>query len=195
MNATNLASEYFAQFESAEIILPVETASIVARILAHKYRYIEVSNSLLGKVPWFVVAIIHSLECDLNFNQHLFNGDPLSARTVNEPVGQPQNGAPPFRWEFSAACALKFEKIDRWDVWDVAGICFCLESYNGWGYRKHGIPSPYLWSGSNQYTRGKFSADGRFDPTETSREIGGAVLLKYLTSQDIVSLPAKPVMI
>jgi lysozyme family protein len=65
--------------------------------------------------------------------------------------------------------------------WSIEGILFQLEAYNGWGYRNHhGINTPYLWSGSNQYTSGKYVADGKFDPTAVSKQIGGALLLKYL---------------
>jgi peptidoglycan hydrolase-like protein with peptidoglycan-binding domain len=43
------------------------------------------------------------------------------------------------------------------------------------------VPSPYLWSFSNHYTRGKYVADGRFSPTAVSQQVGAAVLLKQLS--------------
>ena len=45
-----------------------------------------------------------------------------------------------------------------------------LERYNGFGYRdrRPQVLSPYLWSFSNHYSRGKYVADGRFsDPSPT----------------------------
>jgi len=196
MEFTDLAPGYFAMFAEAAITSPIETTEIAQRIAVHKDRYTAVEELTLNlgrKVPWFVVGIIHSLECDLDFTQHLFNGDPLTARTVNEPVGQPHDGTAPFLWEFSAARALQYDGLDRWTEWDVAGICYCLEKYNGWGYRTRGVNSPYLWSGSDQYKIGKYTSDGRFDPSAKSDEIGGAILLKYFTSNHLVSLEEQPV--
>ena len=62
-------------------------------------------------------------------------------------------------------------------------MLFRLEAYNGSGYRdKHpDVKTPYLWSFSNHYTRGKYVADGTFSGTAVSRQCGAAVLLKRLT--------------
>ena len=55
-----------------------------------------------------------------------------------------------------------------------------LEAYNGFGYRRSGRASPYLWSFSNLFTSGKFVADGRFDQKAKSQQCGAAVMLKLL---------------
>ena len=46
-------------------------------------------------------------------------------------------------------------------------MLFRLEAYNGSGYRdKHpDVKTPYLWSFSNHYTRGKYVADGTVSGT------------------------------
>ena len=44
---------------------------IIDKILANKSRY-EFVSKITG-VPWFMIAAIHSLECSLNFNNHLHN--------------------------------------------------------------------------------------------------------------------------
>jgi lysozyme family protein len=36
-------------------------------------------------VPWYVIAVIHNMECGLDFTEHLHNGDPLACRTINDP--------------------------------------------------------------------------------------------------------------
>jgi lysozyme family protein len=47
------------------------------------------------------------------------------------------------------------------------------------GYRRRGImPTPYLWSYSNLYEKGKFVADGHFDPESVSKQCGTALMLK-----------------
>jgi lysozyme family protein len=132
-------------------------------------------------VPWRFVGIIHCMECDCSFKQHLHNGDPLTARTVQVPEGRPLRGNPPFAWHDSAIDALTMRHLSAANDWSIEGILFQLEAYNGWGYRNHhGINTPYLWSGSNEYTSGKYVADGKFDPNAVSKQVGGALLLKYL---------------
>jgi lysozyme family protein len=131
-----------------------------------------------------VIALIHSLEASLNFTTHLHNGDPLTARTIHVPKGHPKTGTPPFKWEDSALDALSLAGFDEHTDWSLPGILFAFEAYNGWGYRQYhpSVLSPYLWSYSNHYTKGKYVADGHFDPDVKSDQCGAAVLLKYLTS-------------
>jgi lysozyme family protein len=157
-----------------------EVNRIAGQIKANSKRYQSVGKPL--GVPWYVVGIIHSLEGSLNFSTHLHNGDPLTARTTRVPAGRPPTGRPPFTWTQSAIDALTMEGFGRWKDWSVPGILFKLEGYNGFGYRhlQAPIPSPYLWSFSSQYTRGKFVADGRFSATAVSAQCGGAVLLMRL---------------
>ena len=57
-----------------------------------------------------------------------------------------------------------------------------IEAFNGFGYRRAGRVTPYLWSFSSLYGRGKFVADGRFDPKARSQQCGAAVMLKLLES-------------
>ena len=155
---------------------------MVQRITANRARYDKVGKAL--GVPWYVVGIIHSLEASGDFTRHLHNGDPLTARTTHVPAGRPPTGKPPFTWEQSAIDALRLRGLDRWKDWSVPGTLFELEGYNGFGYRDHhpDVPSPYLWSFSNHYTRGKYVADGRFSPTAVSQQCGAAVLLKRLAA-------------
>jgi lysozyme family protein len=137
-------------------------------------------------VPWFVTAIIHNLESSLRFDRHLHNGDPLTARTRRVPKGRPI-GTPPFSWQASALDALRLNKLHRWVDWSVPGIAFLLESYNGFGYRRNypHVQSPYLWSFSNIYTRGKYVRDGVFSASSVSQQCGGRVLLRHLMDADV----------
>ncbi|HEX7757593.1 MAG TPA: hypothetical protein VF421_19745 [Niabella sp.] len=160
---------------------------VLQKITANKGRYTTVANVL--SIPWYVIAVIHSMEADLNFHCHLHNGDSLTARTIHAPAGRPLIGTPPFPWEFSAIDALKFDGFDHWTDWSVSGICYKLERYNGTGYRAFLINSPYLWSGSNLYASGKYIADGTFSPTAISGQIGAMVLLKAMSARGIIALP------
>jgi lysozyme family protein len=41
-------------------------------------------------VPWYVIGLIHNLECSFKTNQNLSNGDPLGKPTTSEPRGRPR---------------------------------------------------------------------------------------------------------
>jgi lysozyme family protein len=131
-------------------------------------------------VPWVFVAVIHGMECGFNFAGHLHNGDRLTARTVNVPKGRPKNSEPPFTWLQSALDALRMKKLDSVTDWSVPHMLYLLEGYNGFGYRRRAMPSPYLWSFSNVYEKGKFVMDGKFDPNAVSKQCGAALMLKAI---------------
>ncbi|MDB5872059.1 MAG: hypothetical protein JWQ07_1501 [Ramlibacter sp.] len=179
---TALRTEYQALFDTCQIRADrqPEVHKTVARIVGARQRYADVAAQV--GVPWHVVGIIHCMEGSLNFNTHLHNGDPLSQRTVQVPAGRPKKGSPPFSWEDSAVDALTFEKYDAWDDWSLPGTLYKWETYNGWGYRRDhpDVKSPYLWSFTNQYTRGKYIADGTWSPTTVSKQAGAAALLRRL---------------
>lgn len=164
-----------------------EIDRITAKMVLNKARYQSVGDPL--KIPWYVIAIIHCMEASLSFDTHLHNGDPLTNRTVQVPAGRPKAGKPPFTWEESAKDALTFDKLNLWTDWSIAGILYKLELYNGLGYYRQGINSPYLWSYSNQYTKGKYVQDGRYDPNAISKQCGAAVLLRRLSEQHLITLP------
>jgi len=177
---------------------PKRKASVNAlarRIRANRKRYEKVGKAV--GVPWYVVGIIHSLEASGNFTRHLHNGDPLTARTVHVPAGRPKTGRPPFTWEQSAIDALRGRGLGAWKDWSVPGTLYQLEAYNGFGYRDHhpNVPSPYLWSFSTHYTRGKYVADGRFSATAVSQQVGASLLLKQLVGSPQngrVAIPTGP---
>jgi lysozyme family protein len=175
------------------LIRPARRAAVdqmVRRITANKARYQKVAKAI--GMPWYVVGIIHSLEAGGNFTKHLHNGDPLTARTTHVPAGRPRTGRPPFTWEASAIDALS--GFRAWKDWSVPGTLFKLEGYNGFGYRDHHptVPSPYLWSFSNHYTKGKYVADGKFSSSAISQQCGAAVLLKRLSAGDRGAVPIGP---
>lgn len=174
------AAEYQRLFDTCVIKpdrLP-EIKPIVNRILSGKSRYEALSNKV--GIPWHFIGITHSLEAGCDFKKHLHNGDPLTARTVRVPKNRPRTGNPPFTWEFSAEDALS--DLSTWIDWSVPGMLFKLEGYNGYGYHRSSINinSPYLWSFSNHYTKGKFIADGVYSSTAVSKQCGAAILLRRL---------------
>lgn len=137
-------------------------------------------------IPWWFIGVIHGLESGFSLSTHLHNGDPLTARTVHVPAHRPAFGTPPFTWLESAIDAMELKEFDGLADWWIGVTLDRLERYNGLGYRRHGLPSPYLWSFSQHYEKGKFVADGRFDPEAVSRQCGGAVLMRRLEASGII---------
>jgi len=161
-----------------------QVEEIISDIENNRGRYLAVGESL--GIPWYVIAVIHNMESSRNFNRHLHNGDPLTRRTVHVPKGRPRLGTPPFTWEESVTDALKFQRLDKWNDWSLPGILYKLEEYNGWGYRVYHphVLSPYLWSFSNHYMSGKYTADGRWSETAISQQTGAAVLLRRMAEKE-----------
>jgi lysozyme family protein len=140
-------------------------------------------------VPWHFIAVTHGLEASFNFRAHLHNGDfPLSARTRQVPAGRPSVWLPPSDWESSARDALRLLGFTGQKDWSLERTLYRLEAYNGLGYRGVGVPTPYLWSFSNQYDRGKFVSDGKFSRTAKSQQCGAAVMLKLLADAGEIKL-------
>jgi len=192
MNLTmGLRREYGHLWQTCQVrpARMTEVDGLVDRMAEHKKRYRQAGKP--NGVPWHIVAVIHMLEGSGSFTTHLHNGDPLTARTVHVPKGRPRQGSPPFTWEESASDALVSDGLSRWTDWSLSGALFVLERFNGFGYRKStiDIPTPYLWSFSNHYSRGKFVQDGVFSATAVSKQCGAAVLLKRMVKRSIATIP------
>lgn len=176
-----LSREYATLWDSMEIVrLEASIRKTAERIVAARDRYEAVQA--ITNVPWFVVGIIHAMETGLRFDRHLHNGDPLTKRTRLVPAGRPL-GNGPFTFEQSCQDALCMKAYDKLPDWTIERICWALENYNGWGYRRYhkDTLSPYLWSGSNHYSRGKYVADGKWSKTAVSSQSGAMPLLKVIS--------------
>ena len=175
-----LRAEYESLFAGCAI-RPERTSAVAwyrNKILANRVRYEAIATATEAK--WWFVAIVHALEATFNFQGHLHNGDPLAHRTVHVPAGRPPQWNPPTDWTSSAIDAITFEGFANQDDWSLARALFRFEGFNGYGYHSKGINSPYLWSFSNQYTKGKYVQDGVYDPNAVSAQCGAAVMLKAL---------------
>jgi len=186
----DLRPEYEGLFNGCIVTKPVPVQEVIEEILSNRARYETVAQT--SAVPWYVVAVIHNMECSLSFKQHLHNGDPLKKRTVNVPAGRPPGWDGTGTWEKSALDALSYDNLTSWADWSIAGICYKLEGYNGWGYRGHGIHTPYLWSFTNQYTSGKYVADGVWSESAVSDQCGCATLLRRFAEMGEVRFADQP---
>jgi lysozyme family protein len=155
---------------------------------ARRERYQKIEDEIC--VPWYFVGIIHGMECAFDFNKHLHNGDPLRYRTVQIPKGRPQTWNPPTDWHSSAVDALRYDKFADLTDWDLARMLYRWEAYNGWRSRLlYKINTPYLWSFSNHYTKGKFVADNVWDGNAVSKQCGAAVMLKAIVESGAIGQP------
>ena len=174
-----------------------ELSDTVALVVSYRDRY-QVLETTTG-VPWWFTGLLHLMESGCDFRTHLYNGDPLTARTVNAPAGRPDAGEPPFTWEASAADACEYhgwllDQVHRIQDgtpdWTLPTVLWRFESWNGFGYRLHGVRSPYLWAGSNLEQPGRYITDGVWSPLAWSRQIGAAVILKTMVNRGLVTIPA-----
>lgn len=138
-----------------------------ATVRKEKLHYVQtIANKIKGNrnwydpvsaathVPWDVIGGLHYRESDLDFNTHLHNGDPLYAKTRHVPRGRPP-GDPPFKWTYSAIDAIKFDHLDREQWRTITERLNNVEAFNGTGYYKYNVPSPYLYSMTTIYSRGE----------------------------------------
>lgn len=165
------------------VVRPERKAEVerdAADVMRNRARYEALGESI--GVPWKFIGVVHALEYECSFKRHLHNGDRLTARTVNVPAGRPLTGSPPFKWEDSARDALAMKRLGPKTDWTIPGILYQFERWNGFGYRmRHpDVLSPYLWSFSTHYTRGKYVADGSWSPTAVSKQVGAALILRAL---------------
>lgn len=151
-----------------------------AKAVANKASYGEI-EARTG-VHWVFVAVTHYRECSQDFSRSLAQGDPWNERSRHVPAGRG-----PFRSFEDAAVDALVNCAPRAATntdWSIAGMLTLLERYNGLGYFKRGLPSPYIWSGTDQYTRGKYVADGKFDPNVVDKQLGCAGLILAMQKLD-----------
>ncbi len=177
----DLAAEYTALFASAELQADRKQSAEWHVTMMQKSRERYAAAGKRGGVPWYFIAAVHGLEASFNFRAHFHNGDfPLGRRTRQVPSGRPLVWLPPSDWESSTIDALRLMGFSGQQDWSLARTLYRLEAFNGFGYRRIGRVTPYLWSFSNHFDRGKFVADGRFDPRARSQQCGAAMMLKML---------------
>lgn len=158
---------------------------LVDRIIDGRSRYEKVSEAT--GIPWWAIGIIHQIDAGGNFQVHL-NGDPLNARTVHVPAGRPSNGSPPFSWEESAIDQISLTWNQKTDFTTPGSALFAFERYNGLGYRKRNLYSPFIWGCTNRYSRGAFVSDAVFEPEAVSKQCGAAAILLTLVDRGLVAL-------
>lgn len=164
-----------------------------------KLRYQAVTQRLkalgLQPVPWFVIAVISEREYGgpPHWDKQLGQGDSLAHESVNDPAGRgpffthsgdttPGNDA----WTRCALDALIncTPYAARWNDWTAGGVLTLLEEYNGLGYAARGVPSAYVWSGTDQYVSGKYVADHVYRASAIDVQEGCAPIIARMMAID-----------
>lgn len=144
------------------------------------YKAVENSTG----VPAAMVAMIHAREnaSDLGkFDAYLGNGQSWKRKTTIVPRGRG-----PFKsWESGAIDALTLMGLHKIKTWDLTRVLYECERYNGFGYYNRGIQSPYVWSGTEHYKKGKYVRDGVFDRNAVDQNVGVFCYYKMLIEADI----------
>lgn len=153
----------------------------------NKLRYEAAAKELAKQgynIPWWFIAVTHYREAGFDQNgsprwdTYLGNGQALNKKTTIVPKGRG-----PFKtWEEGATDALVYAPpyAAKNKDWSIGGALAKIEEYNGLGYSNKGIPSPYVWAGTDQYTKGKYISDGVYSPTTVDSQLGCAGILKFM---------------
>lgn len=181
----SLKAEYAGLWPRMQI-RPERVADVTAianRLIGFKARYQQVAATT--RVPWFIIAVLHQREASADFNGVLHNGEEIIG-TGRRTRLVPANRGPFSTWEEAAADALMMpdHKLHEVGSWTIERTCYEIEKYNGFGYRKFHINSPYLWSFSNNYSSGKYVADRQFDAGAVDKQCGTMPILKRMMELD-----------
>ncbi len=164
-----------------------ELWKVCLKIIAGKARYQSIEKAT--GVPWHFIGCLHFMEASLRWEACLHNGEPWNKKTTIVP----KNRGPWTSFEEAAIDALKYDKLaDKpQGYWTLSRMLAFAESYNGTGYRKRGILSPYVFAYTNLSDEmGKYVADHVYDATKPhNRPSVGAILLmlKKMESPSVVS--------
>lgn len=128
--------------------------------IAHRERYETIqqatAHDALGRegegVPWVLIAALHRRESSCDFDTYLGNGQSLHRRTTLVPKGR----GPWPTFEAGAIDALNVDGLSSVIDWRLEKLLYFAELYNGAGYDMRGLPSPYVWGGTNVQVDGKF---------------------------------------
>lgn len=147
----------------------------------HKATYAEIESAT--GVPWAFIAVLHRRESDADFKTYLGNGERLDRKTKLVPKGRgPFTGEHAFR--DGAIDALHVDALDSVRDWRLEKVLYYAEIFNGAGYHNRGLPSPYVWGGTNAQKPGKYIADGKWNGRVMDPQPGCAAILRAIMDID-----------
>ena len=193
----------------AMTLLPSRKGGVQIRanvIFQNKARFLTAADLLRSKgyaqPPWWFIGIAAEREAGVPhcFECQLAQGDPLGKVSTHEPAGRgPFFGPDAFDRSCLDALIDCPPHAALWHDWTPGGVATIFEEYNGLGYAGRGVPSAYVWSGSDLYVSGKYIADHVYRASAVDVQEGCMPLLKALEAYDptittsfMTSVPAGP---
>jgi lysozyme family protein len=180
---SNLPAVERTRWAAAKLTNPDKIDKLIDRYRRTHKTYDAIQAMRKNGVPARVVFALLYRESDNDMTRSPAQGDPLNHRSLHVPHGRIPDKNPPYTFLQAAEDAYYAPELDHLDTkqWtEIGAILSNCELFNGPGYWKRGLVSPYNWSGTNQYSRGKFVADGKFDPMFVDRQMGAAAILKRM---------------
>ncbi len=171
----------------------IEIKNLADRILKNKARYVALASQLKSEIPhieWWIIGLIHHMEAGCDFGKYQHNGEKLGAITKKVPKGILFK-----TWEESAIDASRrhLKVLDG----GIARVLAVIEGFNGYGYRLYhpNVKTPYLWSYTNHYTKGKYVEylvrgvyRSKWEPELVSKQCGVVAILKYLHANGHITI-------
>jgi len=180
----SLGKDRYSQMLRTAVITrdPAKIRRESERVAMFRKRYEDIGQ--VAKCPWWLVAVLHMRENNNDFRGVLHNGERIIG-TGRKTRLVPKNRGPFATFEESAVDALKIQGIHLIKTWDVERSLGFIERYNGMGYYRRGVPSPYLWNYTSHYSKGKYTYDGVYDPTVIDQQIGCVAILIEWRNQGV----------
>lgn len=163
-----------------------DLAAFEANWKKNKARYEAVAAK--AGVPAPLVAALHWRESTGDFRTYLHQGDPLGKPAVHVPKDIPVFHV----WEDAAVHALTMSDKKQvrddlnmtQDTRDSASMATYAEFYNGLGYHNKGRNSPYVYSGTDAYDKGKYTSDGHYSKNTRDQQLGVMALVDSIGGMD-----------
>lgn len=173
-----LKGEYGRLLDTVKLTRADAAMSAARKVIANKTRYIAAAGNT---VPWALIGVLDLRESDCDPKAALGQGDPWNRVSTHVPKGK----GPFDSWVDAAKYYIHYDGLDDPPApYDMVTACYMGEKWNGWGYRNKGIFSPYLWAGTNQYTRGKYVADGEYSSSAVDQQLGIIPVLYQMVAID-----------
>ncbi|MBQ6510835.1 hypothetical protein IJI94_02600 [Candidatus Saccharibacteria bacterium] len=138
------------------------------------------------KIPPEMICAIHYRESSCDFTTYLHNGEKLGKPTTLVPAGINFNS-------FTAAAVDAIEReikqfnynTNRFhlknDLTTLSSIAMFTETFNGTGARDyHDSYSSYVYTGTNKYRGGMYTADSKWSDSATDKRPGTIPIFLYL---------------
>lgn len=175
-----LAPEYANLLARMKITRQSEVTIVAGKLLQHvkEGKYAAVSAKL--GIPQIFIATSFERESSSNFNDSPAQGDPWNRISTHVPRGRG-----PFKnWADAADDAYTLDGLDKIGAanWTWPRFCYEGELFNGFGYRSHGIHTPYDWAGTNDYSVGKYVADGVWSGSAVDQQLGIVPVARMMAS-------------